>query len=87
MAVGWAQDGAVQEQIDSTVADEVRRVRQQLGQGESLPFCEQCDAEIPLPRRLAMPGTTLCLACQAAEEQHSARGGINRRGSKDSQLR
>lgn len=87
MAVGWAQDGAVQEQIDSTVDDEIRRVRQQLGQGTGQPFCEICDAEIPLPRRLAVPGVSLCVACQSAEEQQNTRGGINRRGSKDSQLR
>lgn len=40
MANGWASEGAVQEQIDSTVNDEITRVRQSLGHGESATECE-----------------------------------------------
>ena len=36
MATGWAQDGAVQEQIDSTIEDAVQRARSQMPKGESL---------------------------------------------------
>lgn len=31
MAVGWARDGAVQEQIDASVADAVDRARNNMG--------------------------------------------------------
>jgi phage/conjugal plasmid C-4 type zinc finger TraR family protein len=88
MATGWAGDGAVQDQIDATVKDAIRRARSQLPKGESLPRCEECDAEIPEARRKAVPGVRLCVACQQAhDEARQAFGGYNRRGSKDSQLR
>ena len=51
MASGWAGDGAVQEQIDSTIEDAVQRARSQLPKGESLTHCEECDAPIPQARR------------------------------------
>lgn len=88
MATGWAQDGAVQDQIDATVKDGIERVRSQLPTGPSLRRCEECDAAIPKARRDALPGVRLCVPCQEAhdaEQGHHA--GYNRRGSKDSQLR
>ena len=88
MASGWAQDGAVQEQIDASIDDAVKLARSRLPQGESLQHCEYCEAPIPEARRLAVPGVKLCIACQeeqdAEQAQHLA---YNRRGSKDSQLR
>ncbi len=88
MATGWAQDGAVQEQIDSTIEDAVQRARSQLPKGESLAHCEECDAPIPEARRQAVPGVRLCVNCQAQADREQAKaGGFNRRGSKDSQLR
>jgi len=88
MASGWANDDAVQEQIDSSIEDAVRRARSQLPRGESLSHCEACDASIPEARRQAVPGVRLCIACQSAHDQEQARfSGYNRRGSKDSQLR
>ncbi|PRB84233.1 DksA/TraR family C4-type zinc finger protein [Pseudomonas sp. MYb185] len=88
MATGWAQDGAVQEQIDDTIQDAVERARSQLPVGESLSHCEQCDAVIPEARRRAVPGVRLCIDCQAAHDrQQQQDSGYNRRGSKDSQLR
>lgn len=88
MAGGWSKDGSVQDQIDASVNDAVSRARQQLPTGESLEQCEQCDATIPEPRRKAVPGVRLCVRCQeAADVQHKEQSGINRRGSKDSQLR
>ena len=88
MATGWAGDGAVQDQIDATVKDAIKRARSQLPQGPGRMHCEECDAPIPEERRNAMPGVRLCIACQEAEErdEHEA-SGYNRRGSKDSQLR
>ena len=88
MAGGWARDGAVQEQIDASIEDEVRRARNQLPAGESLSECENCDAEIPEARRAAVPGVRLCVACQSElDETRTRQAGPNRRGSKDSQLR
>ena len=89
MATGWAGDGAVQDQIDATIKDAIKRVRSQLPQGPGLLHCEQCEAEIPQARRKAVPGVRLCVSCQQAqdEEQEGPASGYNRRGSKDSQLR
>ncbi|MFC6841713.1 DksA/TraR family C4-type zinc finger protein [Xanthomonas theicola] len=88
MATGWAGDGAVQEQIDATVEDAIKRARSQLPQGPSLSHCDACAAPIPEARRKAVPGVRLCVACQQAQdrEQHE-HSGYNRRASKDSQLR
>jgi phage/conjugal plasmid C-4 type zinc finger TraR family protein len=88
MATGWAGDGAVQEQIDATVQDAIKRVRSQLPQGPGRIRCEECDGAIPEARRKAVPGVRLCTACQQAQEaERAAFTGYNRRGSKDSQLR
>jgi phage/conjugal plasmid C-4 type zinc finger TraR family protein len=88
MAGGWTSDGAVQEQIDSTIEDAVARARSQLPRGESLTHCEECDAPIPEARRQAIAGVRLCVACQSEhDKQQAVFSGYNRRGSKDSQLR
>ncbi|MFA5677363.1 MAG: DksA/TraR family C4-type zinc finger protein [Pseudomonas sp.] len=88
MATGWAQDGAVQEQIDDTISDAVARARSQLPVGDSLKQCEDCDAIIAEARREAVPGVRLCIACQTERDRlRQQDSGYNRRGSKDSQLR
>ncbi|TDK33228.1 DksA/TraR family C4-type zinc finger protein [Luteimonas terrae] len=87
MATGWAGDGAVQDQIDATVEDAIKRARSQLRKGPGLMHCEECDAPIPEARRKAVPGVRLCVECQAAQDYDDAHSGYNRRGSKDSQLR
>ena len=88
MATGWAGDGAVQDQIDATVEDAVKRARSRMRKGPSLSHCEECDAPIPPARREAVPGVRLCVACQDAHDREQATAsGYNRRGSKDSQLR
>lgn len=88
MAGGFAKDGAVQEQIDATIEDAVKRARDQLPKGQSLTHCEECEKEIPLARREAIAGVRLCVSCQSEHDKDSAAfSGYNRRGSKDSQLR
>ncbi|MCK7458736.1 DksA/TraR family C4-type zinc finger protein [Idiomarina aminovorans] len=88
MAGGWSHDGAVQEQIDASTEDEVKRVRSKLSVGESLAYCEECGESIPEARRKAIAGVRLCVSCQAEQDkQNSEKGGFNRRASKDSQLR
>lgn len=90
MAGGWARDGAVEEQIDASIADELARMklRNRLPAGESRETCAACDEPIPAARRKALPGVKLCIDCQQARDSRpQPRGGINRRGSKDSQLK
>ena len=87
MATGWAGDGAVQDQIDATVKDAIKRARSQLPSGPGMERCEECDALIPAARREAMPGVRLCVPCQELHDLDAAASGYNRRGSKDSQLR
>ena len=88
MAVGWARDGAVQEQIDAGVQDAVAKARGRLPKGESATHCTACGEPIPEPRRKAVPGVFLCVACQTElEAGQTASAGYNRRGSKDSQLK
>jgi phage/conjugal plasmid C-4 type zinc finger TraR family protein len=88
MAVGWSRDGGVQEQIDASVADAVKRARSRLPAGESPTHCDGCEAPIPEARRQAMPGVRLCVNCQSdLEHQQDAPALFNRRGSKDSQLK
>jgi RNA polymerase-binding transcription factor DksA len=78
MAGGWAQDGAVNEQIEASISDELAR----------LTHCAECEEEIPPARRQAIAGVKLCVDCQTDRDGRPAnRGGINRRGSKDSQMK
>ena len=89
MAGGWARDGAVGEQIEASLQDELARMRgRSAPSGESLTHCAECEEPIPEARRAALPGVKLCLDCASERDARPvARGGINRRGSKDSQLR
>lgn len=87
MATGWAGDSAVQDQIDATVEDAIKRARSQMRSGPGLTHCEECGAAIPEARRQAVPGVRLCVNCQAQHDHDAAGSGYNRRGSKDSQLR
>ncbi|MDR5901633.1 MULTISPECIES: DksA/TraR family C4-type zinc finger protein [Halomonas] len=88
MAGGWTRDGAVQDQIDATVEEAVERARTSLHKGDSAEFCVECDAPIPEGRRKALPGVQLCVACQSSLEAKGVDvAAINRRASKDSQLR
>ena len=89
MASGWAPDGAVNDQIEASIQDELRRLQaRRLPQGESLTHCAECGDEIPEARQRAIPGVKLCVDCQSGRDSRPVvRGGINRRGSKDSQLK
>ena len=77
MAGGWTHDGAVLDQIEDTMTDGVLTARARMPAGD----------EIPERRRLAMPGATTCVNCQSGRDSRIVVAGINRRGSKDSQLR
>ena len=87
MAGGWTRDGAVQDQIDDSVTDAVLRARALMPQGESAEDCDECGEPIPKKRRAALPGVRTCVACQSLRDRDVQHSAINRRGSKDSQLR
>src|SRR3954466_6890494 len=89
MAGGWTRDGAVQDQIDDTVKDAVLGARARLPAGEGSELFQGLGELIPDRRREALPGTRTCVACQSERDADARRAGagINRRGSKDSQLR
>jgi phage/conjugal plasmid C-4 type zinc finger TraR family protein len=89
MAGGWARDGAVNEQIEASVNDELARLKARKALvGESLTHCAECEEPISKARRNAIPGVKLCIECQQERDSApSVRAGFNRRGSKDSQLK
>jgi phage/conjugal plasmid C-4 type zinc finger TraR family protein len=87
MAGGWTRDGAVQDQIDDTVKDAVAAARARIPTGEAASECVDCGEPIGKKRREAMPGVRTCIACQSARDSTVSHSTINRRGSKDSQLR
>ena len=89
MAGGWARDGAVSEQIEASISDELARLKaRKVPVGDSLTHCAECEEQIPEARRIAIPGVKICIECaQDRDSVQQVRGGINRRGSKDSQLK
>lgn len=89
MAGGWARDGAVAEQIEASISDELARLKARRAPvGESARLCAECEEPIPEARRMALPGVKLCIECvQERDAAYKSRAGINRRGSKDSQLK
>jgi phage/conjugal plasmid C-4 type zinc finger TraR family protein len=87
MATGWAHEGAVLDQIEDTITDGVLTARSRLPAGEGATHCIVCGDEIPEGRRRALPGARTCVQCQSGRDSRIVVVGINRRGSKDSQLR
>ncbi|PVA06895.1 DksA/TraR family C4-type zinc finger protein [Thalassorhabdomicrobium marinisediminis] len=89
MAGGWAKDGAVSEQIEASIGDELARLKaRRRPVGESFTHCAECEEPIPEARRKAVPGVKLCVDCVTERDARvQQRGGINRRASKDSQLK
>lgn len=89
MAGGWTRDGAVAEQIEASINDELARLKaRRAPAGESAEVCVECEEPIPQARREALPGVKLCIECvRERDSAFQARGGIDRRGSKDSQLK
>lgn len=92
MAGGWARDDAVNDQIEISTAEAVARARRRAGGPagtvDSATACVECDEPIPEARRRAISGVQLCVACQSGRDRAwRPASGINRRGSKDSQLK
>jgi phage/conjugal plasmid C-4 type zinc finger TraR family protein len=87
MAGGWTHDGGVLDQINDTVVDGVLHARARLPSGEGTLSCVECGEDIPEARRRALPGARTCIDCQSGRDARVVFSTINRRGSKDSQLR
>ncbi len=87
MAGGWTRDGAVQDQIDDSVKDAVSGARARITAGESAEYCDDCGEPIPERRREALSGVRTCINCQSTRDASVQHSSVNRRGSKDSQLR
>lgn len=87
MAGGWTRDGAVLDQIEDTIADGVLNARARMPVGDGASHCIECGEEIPELRRRALPGAVTCVNCQSGRDGRVVVTGINRRGSKDSQLK
>ena len=90
MAGGWARDGAVSEQIEASISDELARMQaQKRPVGESLTHCAECEEPIPEKRRTGFARCEIVprLPARAGQGPSSPASGINRRGSKDSQLK
>jgi phage/conjugal plasmid C-4 type zinc finger TraR family protein len=87
MATGWAHEGAVLDQIEDTITDGVLTARARLPAGEGATHCVECGDEIPEARRRALPGAHTCVDCQSGRDRRVVHSAINRRGSKDSQLK
>lgn len=48
---------------------EIESLIERLQTDEEFGICEECGTEIPIERLLAMPGTSLCVDCQADYEK------------------
>lgn len=60
-------------QFELAQKDEEARVAQAIAnrvqyQGDSAEECESCGTDIPLARRLAVPGCQTCIDCQSLRE-------------------
>ncbi|STD18652.1 phage/conjugal plasmid C-4 type zinc finger protein, TraR family [Enterobacter asburiae] len=69
MASGWANDDAVNEQINSTIEDAVARARGEIPRGESLTECEECGEPIPEAREKPFPAYGFALPASSIKIQ------------------
>lgn len=79
MAVGFAKDGAEQEEIQAVVQAAVSHARKQLGDSTAISrtHCLECLEAIPERRREVVKGVKYCLTCQADHDSIFTRGERN----------
>ena len=78
MAGGWTRDGAVSEQIEASISDELARVRARPAPtGDSRTRCAECDEPIPDARRTALPGVKLCIDCASDSQARAQPRGVS----------
>lgn len=83
----WADEGAVLDQNEDTITDGVLTARARLPVGKGAEHCVECGDDIPESRCKALPGARTCVSCQSGRDSRFVLVGINRPGSKNSQLR
>ena len=72
MAGGWARDGAVSEQIEASISDELARMQaKKKPVGESLTHCAECDEPIPERRRGRCPALSCVLSASRSGTPHT----------------
>lgn len=70
MAVGFAKDGAEQDEIAAVVQAAVVHARSQFNEErESLYRCFECEERIPEARRQAIKGCLYCINCQEMNDE------------------
>lgn len=78
MAVGFAKDGAEQDEIAAVVQAAVVHARSQFNtERESLYRCFECEEPIPEARRQAIKGVIYCIGCQEMNDEIFKRGPRN----------
>ena len=87
MAGGWTRDGAVQDQIDDTVKDAILRARALTPTARAPRNATIAASRSRRSGARRCPGVRTCVACQTERDKAVVHSTINRRGSKDSQLR
>ena len=58
--------------LDAQALDAVRQKLAKQRSQPSLEFCDACGEDIPLARREAVPGVTMCIYCQSKSERFTA---------------
>lgn len=66
MAVGFAKDGAEQEEIQAVIQAAVCHARKQIGGSTAVSrtHCLECSSPIPERRREVVKGVKYCIQCQ-----------------------
>lgn len=65
MAVGFGKEGAEQLEIQAVIDAAVSHARKQIGTGQSLTNCLDCNKLIPEKRRELVQGCKYCVECQS----------------------
>lgn len=64
MASGWATEDSIENEISNYIDNKIQKVKNQIPNGKTLIYCEDCGEEIPKARRMAVPGVKKCVKCQ-----------------------
>lgn len=64
---------AMQVIYDAELADRLARERHARESAVGTELCVDCEGDIPLPRRQAMPWVTRCVPCQEDADRQAAR--------------
>lgn len=86
MPAGYLSGDCHLEEIQTTIDNGIDFARSQLGSGESLFHCLDCDIPIPEKRRQVIKGCKYCVFCKDSHDRKIS-SQFNRKAGHDSQLR